>query len=297
MRIHTIQPIRPSSKKSEEQFTTPRAWIAEGWVNHEWRLAQSSYEAALIVFAISVQESFSVAIRDRLHLINDVADYCSSRVPAGVPSLYVFPGGFFGFDALNNKWRRFHRNTLRQIEEGIQSRVCCFPFNSLIAIGVDNDTNQQALIAGQNQGSIRISKITRGETSLACRQFTVGSVRIAFFICGEFTGSQTYQNGPFCINENGRSDFLENPIGQLPTCNVLVDLAHHRVSGSTSGICNPRMVHRRQMIRFSRKGVALLAHHHAGLRVDGRSHFKHQSNWIVFRGGRWLTESKVVELA
>jgi len=56
------------------------------------------------------------------------------------------------------------------------------------------------------------------------------------------------------------------------------------------------MVHQRQMERFSRHGVAVLTHHHAGKQTGGRAHFKHQSNWIIFPEGDWISDADVVEI-
>jgi hypothetical protein len=50
------------------------------------------------------------------------------------------------------------------------------------------------------------------------------------------------------------------------------------------------------MERFAAHGIAILTHHHAGMCANGRPHFKHQSNWIAFRGRDWLPRSAVVAL-
>jgi hypothetical protein len=65
---------------------------------------------------------------------------------------------------------------------------------------VDGYTSQQAWVVGRRRSGVDISRITRGESSLAERQFTIGPARVAFFICGEFTGSYTQANGPFCTD-------------------------------------------------------------------------------------------------
>jgi hypothetical protein len=50
------------------------------------------------------------------------------------------------------------------------------------------------------------------------------------------------------------------------------------------------------MERFAEQGIAILTHHHAGKSANGRPHFKHQSNWIIFRDRNWLPRSAVVAL-
>jgi hypothetical protein len=249
------------------------------------------------MFAVSVRDSFSIAIEDRLGLLSEVAARFAHRVPSGVPSLWVFPGGYFGYSAARGEWRRLNVDTRRRIEGGIRSRARNFPVSSLIAVGVDNGETQQVWVTARGRRRVSVSRITRGVSQLPSRRFRVDSIEVAFFICGEFTGSQTDQNGPFCNDGTGRACYLRDPVQQLRGCDVLVDLAHYKVSGSISGLCGPRMVHRRQMERFSSKGVAVLTHHHAGSLSGGRPHFKHQSNWIVFRDTVWLPESAVVELS
>ncbi len=274
-----------------------RAWVAEGRVSRDRRRVRGRGRPALVMFAISVHDSMSTAIDERLRLISDVAARFSRRVPSGVPSVWVFPGGYFGFNAAAQAWRRFGADALREIEKGIRRRALHYPIGSLIAVGVDNAAAQQAWVVRRGRRDIAISRITRGVSPLPARRFTAGWADVAFFVCGEFTGSYTYQNGPFCRDGNGRTSYLDDRLKQLRGCDVLVDLAHQKVSGSISGRCSPRMVHRRQMERFSHRGVAVLTHHHAGLLLDDRRHFKHQSNWIVFRNARWLPEAAVNEIS
>jgi hypothetical protein len=227
--------------------------------------------------------------------MSDVAARFARQVPAGVPSLWVFPGGYFGYSAARGRWRRPNGRTRDRIERGIRSLARRVPMPSLIAVGVDGET-QQVWVTERSREAVKVSEITRGVSQPRSRRFKIGSMEAAFFVCGEFTGSQTYQNGPFCSDADGRSCYLSNPLPQLQGCDVLVDLAHYKVSGSISGNCSPRMVHRKQMERFSKREVAVLTHHHGGALLDDRPHFKHQSNWIVFRNVNWLSASAVTEL-
>jgi hypothetical protein len=284
-------------KESVRRVGAPRAWVAVGHASNDGRQATSGDRPALVVFAVSVNDSFSTSIDDRLRLMEDVAERFVSKVPQGVPTLWVLPGGYFGYDPASGTFKVLDANTLHHIEHGISDLAHRLPTPNLVAVGVDNCAAQRACIAEHHQGNISVSYVTRERTDLAARQFKIGPVRAAFFICGEFTGSRTAKNGPFCEDGEGRACYLQDPVRQLHQCDVLVDLAHLRVSGSVSGVCGPRMVHRRQMERFSAKGVAVLTHHHSDLVTGGRPHFKHQSNWIVFKGGKWLPESAVTPLS
>ena len=54
------------------------------------------------------------------------------------------------------------------------------------------------------------------------------------------------------------------------------------------------MLHQRELDALSAHGAAVLAHHHTGeLTTAGSENFKHQSNWILFRGGGWLDSAEV----
>jgi hypothetical protein len=294
-------PLR-RTKEAGRRRAVPRAWIAEGRADEHGYQLRSKEKPALLIYAVSVRDSLSVAAEERLRLLDDVGQRFARGVPPGVASLWVFPGGYFGFSAARETWQHLDVQARRLLERELINQARHFPAPSLIAVGVDRrsqsgDVTQQVWVAERHGHSVSVSKVTRGESELVVRQFTVGSTRAAFFICGEFTGSETEENGPFCIDKDERECFLRDPARQLRGCSVLVDLAHNKVSGSISGSCSPRMVHRLQMERFSRRGISVLTHHHAGRLSNGRPHFKHQSNWIVFRGTTWLAESAVVELA
>ena len=291
------------TKEAGRRRAAQRAWIAEGRADERGCQLRSNDKPALLIYAVSVRDSLSVTVEDRLRLLDDVRKRFAQGVPPGVASLWVFPGGYFGYSAAREQWQHLDVQALRLLERKFINRVRHFPAPSLIAVGVDSrsrahssDPTQQLWVAERRGHSVSVSKVTRGESQLVDRQFTVGSTKAAFFICGEFTGSKTEENGPFCVDSDGRKCFLNDVARQLRGCSVLVDLAHNKVSGSISGSCNQHMVHRLQMERFSRRGISVMTHHHAGRLTNGRPHFKHQSNWIVFRGTTWLAESAVVEL-
>lgn len=292
---------QPSTGKRGDEQGSPRAWIAKGCTDEAGYQVGLGVEPSLIIYAVSVLDSLSVKVFDRLRLIKDVVCGFAAQVPSGVPSIWVFPGGYFGYSAVSRQWQRLDRSTSK-LEQDIVDLACRLPAPSLMAVGVDSlrghdvDVTQQAWVVRRNSKGAYLSKVTRGESQLADRRFAVGSIEAAFFICGEFTGSKTESNGPFYVDRQGDEHFLTNPAKQLRGCHVLVDLAHFEVPGSVSGHSSPRMVHRRQMERFSKCGVAVLAHHHAGRLSKGHPHFRHQSNWIVFRGKTWLADSAVTEL-
>jgi len=298
-----MRSARSRRKEAAPESRRACAWVAHAEATASWRRARNAGRPALAIFAVSVHESFSSAVSDRLRLMTIVADRFAGSVPAGVASLWVFPGGYFGYSAVRQRWREMPATARRTIEHGLRTVARRFPVPSLIAAGVDGYRTrhdeyptQQAWVVERRPSGVEISRLTRRESQLAHRQFRIGRARAAFFICGEFTGSYTKANGPFCTDREDDDHYLDDLTRQLPGCNVLVDLAHHKVSGSVSGVCGPRMVHRRQMERFAAQGIAVLAHHHAGNSANGRPHFKHQSNWIVFRGRDWLPRSAVVAL-
>jgi hypothetical protein len=300
LRGRSMRSARSHAKARAPKPDIPCAWVAQALAGPDWRRIQKPERAALAIFAISVHDSFSSRVDDRLSLIAAVANRFARRVPVGVPSLWVFPGGYFGFSAAQQQWEEMRDSRSRKIDLQLRAVARRFPNPCLIAVGVDGYATaedrypiQQAWVIERRRRRIDISRITRGTSSLAHRQFIIGTSRVAFFICGEFTGSYTDENGPFRIDRCGIEYYLDNPARQLKDSDVLVDLAHYKVSGSVSGVCGPRMVHRRQMERFSDRGIGVLTHHHSGAMADGRPHFKHQSNWIIFRGGDWLPASAV----
>jgi hypothetical protein len=92
--------VRVSSRRRQpRRLRAVRAWVAEGRVDRDRRQVAEGKRPALVIFSVSVHESVSTAIEDRLTLMSEVAARFSQRVPSGVPSVWVFPGGYFGFDA------------------------------------------------------------------------------------------------------------------------------------------------------------------------------------------------------
>lgn len=281
----------------------PRAWVAEGRLTVDGERCPSRRLPALVLFSVCVHEEFSTEAEDRLALLREIVETLGRGVPAGVPSLWVLPGGYFGFMASVGRWLYLSPAIRRRTQEQLLKLVRHFPRGATVAVGADTRESplvsqvvQQVWIAERGSSEASLSVVTRGQSSLSERKVQVGPLRAAFFVCGEVTGSRTEENGPFAVQASGEHVFLSHPAEQLEDCRLLVDLAHHRVSGSGSDSPGPRMVHRRQMSRFSSHGAAVLTHHHAGARSGERAQLKHQSNWIVFRGGEWLEPDNVVTI-
>lgn len=276
----------------------PRAWVAMGRVDPDGRRASTLASTATSIFAVSVNSSVPATVRARIQLMDDIAQSLRSRVPSGTGSLWVFPGGYFGFNAAVNNWTGLQTAELDALKHEIRRISPTFPVGSILMFGVDlgAERPQQAWIAECGVRNAIIGQVTRGKTPLHQRVFSVGLHHAAVFVCGEFTGSQTDNNGPFFIDTEGTPTYLNAPEQQLRHCQILVDLAHQRVSGSVHASPNRRMVHQRQMERFSRHGVAVLTHHHDGVQNAGRANFKHQSNWIVFPEGEWVSDVDVADV-
>jgi hypothetical protein len=128
----------------------------------------------------------------------------------------------------------------------------------------------------------------RTSTPLADRYFRVGPLQATVFICGEFTGSSTWANGPF-------HDGQLLDVDDLNATGLLVDLAHAHVSGTVDApLAAPRNVHQRQMEAFSPMGASLLVHHHGGELTAGRARSDAASNWVLFRRGRSIADEHVI---
>lgn len=296
-RAHEASPTRCANE-------APRGWVAHAGMLADGSPCHAGQRAKLFLFCLSVREDYSADVDDRLSLLGDVFARFGPSVPSGTASLWILPGGYFGFDASSMTWSYLDHLAERRLGRAVLNALRTSPVHSTLALGVDtrrspapsSKVRQHAWIGQHQPGGRSLLRVARGDTSLAHRTVDLGPLNAAFFVCGEFTGSHTDESGPFFRDEGGAGCFLDDPVSQLAQCRLLVDLAHRQVSGSVSGACNRRMVHRRQMNRFAPQGAAALAHHHRGACSSGRAHFKHQSNWIMFRGGAWLAPSAVAEV-
>jgi len=257
------------------------------------------------IITVCVNQAYSAATEARLDLMSEVARRHPGWVASDTPSLWVFPGGYFGFDASKsrgpksgghglahqkrrNGWPGMAEEQTSALHGRLDDLRRKFPPGAWIAIGVDSSRERQGAWLLRNDGPGRMvpDEIVRGITPLDKRKFTIGSLKAAFFVCGEVTGSRTNGGGPFHEDE-----FLTNPARQLRDCGLLVDLAHLRVPGAVfAARPSPRWTHQRQLEGFAAHGAAMLAHHHGGHVVGDRARFEHQSNWIAFRGRQWLDD-------
>jgi hypothetical protein len=274
--------------------------VAKGCIDHQGREVSAGSPDSLIVFVVSVHEQYPTDEVAREQLLSEVRERQRHLVSSGMASLWVFPAGYFGFNAFAARggerevWPGFNGVRLRS---RLSEILATYPQHAWLAFGADaprdGDSNSQQVWVchTDSAGETEVRVITRGQTAIPERTIQVGPVRAAFFDCGEFTGSRTGENGPFCDYE-----YLDDVSAQLADCRLLVDLAHSRVSGTVGGVPGPRRVHEAQMRRFADHGAAVLTHHHAGFLSGGRPRSDSQSNWIMFRGGSWLDSSQVISI-
>ncbi len=285
------------TRASEGPAVSPRCWVAEASIDRFGNQCESVDPDGLAIFAVCVHEQYPATESLRLKLLRQVGENFRPRVPAGLPSLWMFPGGYFGFNSSaprdsDEAWPGFDSASVQRQLPVVLSE---FPPLGWVAFGADYPDGanvQQAWVYRHTEaGAVKCRVISRGCTDISDRTVDLGVVSATFFVCGEFTGSRSEQNGPFFAGQ-----YLNEPLRQLADCGLLVDLAHIHVPGSVHGSPGPRRVHEAQMMRFSQHGAAVLTHHHGGAMVEGRPRTDHQSNWIVFRGGQWLSTASVTTL-
>ena len=284
--------LLPGPVSDSADLLQPWCWVAEAWIDSEGHESTSQTQNSIGVFAISVHEKYPIDVRRRLLLLQEIGQRMRSHVPAGRTSLWVYPGGYFGFDAVASRggggepWPGFDAPAVRA---GLPAVLRHYSPCAHLAIGADRDMDfQEVWLLSPDEDPRQPHTITRGYCELARRTIAIGKLRAAFFVCGEFTGSYTDANGPFC-----EAQHLEDAVLQLSDCRLLVDLAHSRVKGSVNGNAGPRLVHQLQMEYFSSHGAAVLTHHHPGFLTAGRSRDNSQSNWVILHGGKWLDEGCV----
>lgn len=281
-----------------------KVWVARATIDSRGsRLEGPAASGGVTIITVCVNQEYRTDMDARLDLMGEVARRHPAWVTPETPSLWVFPGGYFGFDASKSRGPKSsghssahqkHRKgwpgmgqeetaTLRRRLDEVHGE---FPRGAWLAVGVDPSWSRQGAWVLRNNGACWIPEreIVRGLTPLDERKLMIGNLKAAFFVCGEVTGSRTNGGGPFHERE-----FLTNPARQLRDCGLLVDLAHLRVPGAVFAMRpSPRWTHQRQLEAFAAQGAAMLAHHHGGHLVGSRFRFEHQSNWIVFRGRQWL---------
>lgn len=272
---------RPEPDTGAAQTQPPvRAWVAASAIDARGARCDSPKDSALNIIAVSVHERYAPGIKERVALMCDVAR--GKQIPQGTASLWVYPAGYFGFNASTITWPGVDPSELHATLPKILE---AHPAGAWVAFGVDlGGRDQQVwLIHGASAasgGGPVLHKIEHKVPSLAarCLDLDGNGLKAAFFVCGEIA---TYE-------------------GQLSDCRLIVDLAHMRIPGTVrSQHASPRWVHQRLLTTASAHGAAVLVHHHAGehTKAEGE-HFRHQSNWILFRGDGtdWLDRAEVVTI-
>src|SRR6266508_3900513 len=89
---HVVPPVQPRPNVS------PRAWVLCEWLNSTSGEPCQPGPSAAAVVAVCVNEALSTDVKRRLMLMCDVADKYRN-IAAVAPSVWLFPAGFFGFDA------------------------------------------------------------------------------------------------------------------------------------------------------------------------------------------------------
>lgn len=250
---------------------SPCAWVAEALVDHTGREVAESGAAAVAIFAISVHQEYPAEIAMRTRLMLRVLSSFGVALPAHLASLWVFPAGYYGYDAVQNKWLK---SDLRDVERSVVGAMASLPKRATCAFGADaSGSDQRAWVYSRSEnGNLDSRRIKRGNTDLASRVVQVGDLKASIFVCGEIVGNAS--QGPFCARQ-----YLGDPAKQISDSQMLVDLSHRRVpKGWKAERVNPRWAHDARLRRFASRGVGVLAHHHGGV-----ERFDCQSNWILGR--------------
>lgn len=248
-----------------------------------------------------------------MRLMRDVAALRTNLVSDPCPSLWIYPAGYFGFDALRfaqlrsekadpaPAWPALPADNLDNIQQLLVEKILpLYGARATLVVGVDDGARQLAWV-GQTDADGQMkshSIIVRGNTAVSARSFSAGKLRAAAFVCGEFTGCATESNGPF-YDDGGQRQYLCEPTQQLADVKLVIDLAHSHVPGTVkAAVAHQRYPHQRQMERLANAGIAsVLTHHHADEQVQGRPANRHQSSWLLFADGTWADESSVHQLA
>ena len=271
-----------------------RGWLMPGSIP-EAELRRARKDRRILASAVCVHESYSCAIGDRIEALREGRTRVWGARKATALALGI-PRRIFRIRCEHRPMERCKSSTE---EASLKRRLSAvlrrsYPLHATVAFGVDRkDGDQFAWIMERQSGVVSWQAVMRGNADVAARTRRVGRLNAAFFVCGEFTGSATDNNGPYF-----KDQLLTSPVATLADCQILVDLApcpgqwHHRGScKSTNGA--PKATRR----RFSKHGTGILIyHHHGGVLVNGRSHMKHQSTWMVFRGGQWIDNTAVLAI-
>jgi hypothetical protein len=270
-------------KTSQHKSLIHRVWLASALINYNGEKSEPSSPSTLMLNGIHVHLDYPMEVKSRLQLISYVPQNTLSK-DIKYESLWVYPGGFF--QCIN---KQEYQNLFNKVE----NYLVTYPPGSTIVFGVDQNSDQYAWIIQINRNSRieYLKEIKRGNTAINDRIIEIGELKVSVFVCGEFTGSRTSNNGPFY-----KFFLLSDVCNQLEGVNLLVNLAHWEVSKSLNEKYHKRYVHQNQLSKFSCQGAGILVQHHRGKQRENRPHFKHASNWIIFKGGRWLSDDEVTTI-
>lgn len=288
-----VAPVQPPTG-GRAPMVGPRGWYVFAWVDGQGNAVPARSPGAVGVMAVSVNRRLPTTTRERLRFMDTVVAIAAAAT-AKHPVFIALPAGFFGFDAevwweeTGGAWAglAFTPAEAAAVRAHAQALVDGLPLGSAIAFGSDigGANGDQAACVVQHGSVARV--IHRTSTALADRHVRVGPLLATVFICGEFTGSSTWANGPF---HDGRLLHVHD----LSDTGFLVDLAHAHVSGTVHApLASPRNVHQGQMEAFSPMGASLLVHHHGGELTGERARKDAASNWVLFRGGQWIADEEV----
>ena len=200
----------------------------------------------------------------------------------------MFPGGYFGFDAARRNWIDLTDADMRAIQRRLLSEV--LPLFPRVVF--------RLWLVWTRRQAVRMARANRWQSSSHSGPKTSSAtIRISQTAASSLAGSQqaalsvvsSAEAAPRTMVRTMRMSpalYLNEPVRQLADCRLMIDLAHSRVSGTvTAASAPPRLSHQRQLERFAPHGAGLLVHHHGGLMTGGRAANKHQSGWVIYRGG------------
>lgn len=194
------------------------------------------------------------------------------------PSIWIFPGGFIG------------KGTTRSAGiKALEKESTRWPATATLVAGfdyeVEGDGEQHGIAL--RQGKV-LADAKRWHSSIPERTFSVGKARIAMFVCGEFVGSKSANNGPYTEGEDLNSRVLKHHDIGMAVC-----LSHDRVPRCRGIAPLPRRPHQRQMQKLSGSGIATaLVHHHDNEKTaSGSTNMRHLSDWFLEAGTRIFSDT------
>jgi hypothetical protein len=93
-----LQLTKDPPPQTAHAFPDVWAWVAHGIIDAHGNKVPSSTNGAVEIIAVSVHEDYPSTLDARLALLREVPQQIADRHPPNMPSLWVYPGGYFGFD-------------------------------------------------------------------------------------------------------------------------------------------------------------------------------------------------------